>query len=192
MFWKPHFALVLIGAGLAGLAASGLVPGTAEAWPFALAGVAMLAPAAARHNSGAAADHQPSAGDQNGRAAAEEHPAAERPNLPLIEERQEGAWHVYPLEGAMQLAYRDVAGNPSLRRILARELKVGPGKVLLGGIDAADDGYRGFRADRIDLLVDAESGQTVDRNILDWLVKRAVQQSKQRRKVARREAERAE
>jgi hypothetical protein len=191
MSWKPHFALVLIGAGLAGLAASGLIPGTAEAWPFALAGVAMLAPAAGRHSSGTVEDHQPPA-DQDGRAAAEERPAAERPNLPLIEERQEGAWHVYPLEGAMQLAYRDVAGNPSLRRILARELKVGPGKVLLGGIDAADDGYRGFRADRIDLLVDAESGQTVDRNILDWLVKRAVQQSKQRRKVARREAERAE
>jgi hypothetical protein len=191
MSWKPHFALFLAGLGLAGLAASGLVVGTAEAWPFALAGVAMLAPAATRHGSGTVEDRQPPA-DRDGPGAAEEHPAAERSNLPLIEERQEGAWHVYPLEGAMQLAYRDVAGNPSLRRILARELKVGPGKVLLGGIDATDDGYRGFRADRIDLLVDAESGQTVDRNILDWLVKRAVQQSKQRRKVARREAERAE
>ncbi|HEX2553296.1 MAG TPA: hypothetical protein VHL98_06325 [Microvirga sp.] len=174
MFRYPHPALTFIGAGLAALAASGLVPGGAEAWPLALAGVAALAPAAARHD--------PDLSDAGG----------DRPNLDTVEERQEGAWRVYPLDGAMQLAYRDVAGNPSLRRILARELKVGPGKVLLGGIDAVDDGYRGFRADRIDLLVDVETGQTVDRNILDWLVKRALQQAKQRRKGARREADRAE
>ena len=170
----PYLALSFLGAGLAALAASGLVPSGAEAWPLALAGVAALAPAASRD----AAD------------PAEEPASAGRPNLDAVEERQEGAWHVYPLEGAMQLAYRDVAGNPSLRRILARELKVGPGKVLLGGIDAGDDGYRGFRADRIDLLVDGETGRTVDRNILDWLVNRALQQAKRRRKAARREADR--
>jgi hypothetical protein len=171
MSWKARLALFLAAAGAAALAASGLVPGAAEAWPLALAGVAALAPAAAPD-------------------PAEEPAPAGRPNLGTVEERQEGAWHVYPLEGAMQLAYRDVAGNPSLRRILARELKVGPGKVLLGGIDAGDDGYRGFRADRIDLLVDGETGRTVDRNILDWLVNRALQQARRRRKAARRQADR--
>ncbi len=101
-------------------------------------------------------------------------------------------WRVLPIEGAFELSYCDEAGNPTLRRVIARELRIGPGKTILGAIDMAHDGYRGFRADRIDLLVDAESGQTVDRNILDWLVKRALHQSKQRRKAARREADRAE
>ena len=77
------------------------------------------------------------------------------------------------MEGALELRYCDQSGNPSVRRILARELKVGPGKTLLGGIDMADDGYRGFRADRIDAIVDAETGSVIDRNILDWLIKRA-------------------
>ncbi len=104
------------------------------------------------------------------------------------EVRIEGPWRVYPLEGALELHYRDVAGNPSRRRILARELKVGPGKTLLGGIDTADDGYRGFRADRIDSLIDAASGRTVDRNILDWLIARAVRQQKDRRRAAERRA----
>ena len=154
------FPLILIGMGVTALAAFGLTPDGTSAWPLALAGLAVLAP------------------------------EAERTELEPVEERQEGTWHVYPLEGALQLAYRDVAGNPSLRRILARELKVGPGKVLLGGIDVLDDGYRGFRADRIDLLVDAATGETVDRNILDWLVNRALRQAKARRK-AQREADRA-
>jgi len=101
------------------------------------------------------------------------------------QERREGAWLVYPLEGALELYYRDVAGNPSRRHIIARELKVGPGKTLLGGIDMADDGYRGFRADRIVRIVDAETGRTIDRNILDWLIKRAERQASERRKAAR-------
>jgi predicted DNA-binding transcriptional regulator YafY len=100
-------------------------------------------------------------------------------------ERNEGAWHVYPMEGALELRYCDQAGNPSTRRIIVRELKVGPGKTLLGGIDMADDGYRGFRADRIDRIVDAETGEIIDRNILDWLIGRAEQQAKERRKAAR-------
>jgi predicted DNA-binding transcriptional regulator YafY len=97
----------------------------------------------------------------------------------------EGSWRVYPLEGALELHYCDQAGNPSTRRIIARELKVGPGKTLLGGIDMADDGYRGFRADRIDCIVDAETGVAVDRNILDWLIKRAECQAKERRKATK-------
>jgi predicted DNA-binding transcriptional regulator YafY len=105
--------------------------------------------------------------------------------------RDEGAWRVFPLEGTLELHYRDVAGNPSRRRILGHELKVGPGKTLLGGIDQTTDGYRGFRADRIDYLIDVESGQTVDRNILDWLIKRAQRQLKEREKALRQQAEAA-
>lgn len=105
-------------------------------------------------------------------------------NAPL-EERIEGAWRVYPLEGALELHDIDQAGNPSRRWVIARELKVGPGKTLLGGIDMSDDGYRGFRADRIERIVDAKTGRVIGRNILDWLIKRAEQQAKERRKAAR-------
>jgi predicted DNA-binding transcriptional regulator YafY len=100
-----------------------------------------------------------------------------------VEERIEGNWHVYPLEAALELDYVDQAGNPSRRWVIVRELKVGPGKMLLGGIDMADDGYRGFRVDRIERLEDAETGLVVDRNILDWLIKRAERQAKERRKA---------
>ena len=98
-------------------------------------------------------------------------------------ERVEGAWRVYPMEGALELHYFDRAGNPSRRWVLARELKVGPGKMLLGGIDIlSDDGYRGFRVDRIQRLEDAETGLVVEHNILDWLMKRAERQAKARRR----------
>jgi predicted DNA-binding transcriptional regulator YafY len=106
-------------------------------------------------------------------------PARNAPN----EERIEGHWHVYPFEAALELDYVDQAGNQSRRWVIVRELKVGPGKMLLGGIDMADDGYRGFRVDRIERLEDAETGLVVDRNILDWLMKRAERQSKERRKA---------
>jgi predicted DNA-binding transcriptional regulator YafY len=107
------------------------------------------------------------------------------PRNASIEERMEGAWHVYPLEGALEIDYVDQAGNPTRRWVIARELKVGPGKMLLGGIDMADDGYRGFRVDRIERLEDAETGLEVDRNILDWLLKRAERQAKERRTAQR-------
>jgi predicted DNA-binding transcriptional regulator YafY len=100
--------------------------------------------------------------------------------------RDEGAWRVFPLEGALELRYQDVAGNLSRRRVIARELKVGPGKTILGAIDMSDDGYRGFRADRIEWLVDAETGRIVDRNIVDWLIRRAQAQEKERRRAERR------
>ena len=103
-----------------------------------------------------------------------------------VEERIEGAWHVYPFDGALELDYVDQAGNQSRRWVIARELKVGPGKMLLGGIDLGDDGYRGFRVDRIVRLEDAETGIEVDRNILDWLLKRAERQAKERRKAEKR------
>lgn len=102
-----------------------------------------------------------------------------------IEERIEGNWHVYPFDGALEIDYVDQAGNATRRWVIARELKVGPGKMLLGGIDMSDDGYRGFRVDRIERLEDAETGLVVDRNILDWLMRRAERQAKERRKAVR-------
>jgi predicted DNA-binding transcriptional regulator YafY len=102
----------------------------------------------------------------------------------LKDESDQGAWRLAPLEGAYELSYCDEAGNPSRRRVIARELKVGPGKTLLGGIDMADDGYRGFRADRIEYLVDGETGEVVRRNVIDWLLKRAERQEKERRRAA--------
>jgi predicted DNA-binding transcriptional regulator YafY len=110
------------------------------------------------------------------------NPGRNAPN----EERIEGNWHVYPLEAALELDYVDQAGNPSRRWVIVRELKVGPGKMLLGGIDMTDDGYRGFRVDRIERLEDAETGIEVDRNILDWLMKRAQRQAKARKKALQR------
>ncbi|WP_240540077.1 hypothetical protein [Salinarimonas soli] len=87
--------------------------------------------------------------------------------------RDEGAWRVLPFEGAFELSYTDATGQWSVRRLISREVKIGPGKVLLGGFDMATGEYRGFRADRIVRLHDAETGETVDRNIVDWLMKRA-------------------
>jgi predicted DNA-binding transcriptional regulator YafY len=100
-----------------------------------------------------------------------------------IEERIEGNWHVYPFDGALEIDYVDQAGNLTRRWVIVRELKVGPGKMLLGGIDMANDGYRGFRVDRIERLEDAETGLVVDRNILDWLMKRAEWQAKERQRA---------
>ena len=95
-----------------------------------------------------------------------------------------GAWQVVPLEGAYELSYCDEAGNPSRRRVIARELRIGPGTTLLGGIDMENDHYRGFRADRIESLVDGETGEIVCRNVLDWLLKRAMRKGKEHRRAA--------
>jgi predicted DNA-binding transcriptional regulator YafY len=102
----------------------------------------------------------------------------------LKDESAHGGWRLVPLEGAYELSYCDEAGNPSRRRVIARELRIGPGKTLLGGIDMADDGYRGFRADRIEYLVDGETGEIIRRNLIDWLLKRAERQDKERRRAA--------
>ena len=85
-----------------------------------------------------------------------------------------GAWQVLPLEGHFEIVYRDVTGRFSIRRIEALELKVGPGKTLLGGWCAVAEGYRGFRADRIERILDLESGEAAERNVIDWLLKRAT------------------
>lgn len=103
-------------------------------------------------------------------------------------ERPASAWRILPIEGAYELFYCDEFGNASRRRLFARELKVGPGKTLLGGIDQTTDAYRGFRADRIEYLVDRETGEMVRRNVLDWLLTRAARQEKARRAEAKRAA----
>jgi hypothetical protein len=107
-----------------------------------------------------------------------------RESGPAVDHEAAGPWRVVPLEGAYELSYCDEAGHPSQRRVMARELKIGPGKTLLGGIDMATDRYRGFRADRIASLADGETGEIVSRNILDWLLKRAVHRRKERRRAA--------
>src|SRR5918912_805765 len=42
------------------------------------------------------------------------------PDAATPEVRTEGAWRVYPLEGALELHYRDVTGHQSRRRQAAR------------------------------------------------------------------------
>lgn len=108
-----------------------------------------------------------------GRSSAPEARAmpVEPPGLFL--ERQDGAWRVLPIEGRFELVYEDGNGAWSVRRLQAHELKIGPGRVLVGGTDRDRDGYRGFRADRIHRLTDRDSGERVERNILDWLTRRA-------------------
>lgn len=116
-------------------------------------------------------------------APAPAKPVAPRPAQTIVlppAEAKESAWRVLPLEGAFELAYRDAAGNPSLRRVNAVELKIGPGKLLLGGMDGQLDAYRGFRVDRIHSLRAMDSGEVVSRNILDWLMDRAQQQKRAR------------
>jgi len=116
-------------------------------------------------------------------AAAE--PAASRPTTEVVPaeasaEAKDGAWRLLPLDGVFEFAYRDEAGNSSVRRLSGVELKIGPGKLLLGGIDARLEAYRGFRVDRIHSLKAMESGEVVTRNILDWLMDRAHRQERAR------------
>ncbi|MGY2048248.1 hypothetical protein [Methylobacterium sp. JK268] len=100
-------------------------------------------------------------------------------------ERQDGEWRVLPLEGRFELVYEDGRGAWTVRHLAARELKVGPGKVLLGGTDRDRDGYRGFRADRIHRLTDRDTGERVERNLIDWLLRRAEAARRARGRGAR-------
>jgi hypothetical protein len=104
---------------------------------------------------------------------------------PAAEPRREasGAWRVLPLEGRYEIAYADASGRPSRRRIDAAELKVGPGKLLLGGVDADLEAYRGFRVDRINALRAVETGETVNRNIVDWLLAQADRLARAQRRA---------
>ncbi|MET7245048.1 hypothetical protein ABZT49_16965 [Methylobacterium sp. EM32] len=106
-------------------------------------------------------------------------------------ERQDGAWRVLPIEGRFELVYEDGNGAWSVRRLQAHELKIGPGRVLVGGTDRDRDGYRGFRADRIHRLTDRDTGERVERNVLDWLTRRAEATRRARAAALRREARRS-
>jgi len=99
---------------------------------------------------------------------------------PATGERQEGRWRVLPLEGTFEIVYEDSRGAWSTRRVEARELKLGPGRTLLGGIDRGRGGYRGFRADRIRRLTDPASATRIEAGILDWLLARAEAQRRER------------
>ncbi|MDR7037236.1 hypothetical protein J2X36_001983 [Methylobacterium sp. BE186] len=105
---------------------------------------------------------------------------------PRPAERQEGAWRVLPLEGSFELVYEDGNGAWSARRLEARELKLGPGRTLIGGIDRGRGGYRGFRVDRIRRLTDGATGQRVEAGILDLLLARAEAQRRERSAAMRR------
>lgn len=110
------------------------------------------------------------------------------------------AWRTLPLNGHFDLVYEDAAGAWSNRSLDARELKLGPGRTLLGGIDARRGGYRGFRVDRIRRLVDGATGERIETGILDRLLGRAEaqrradalrikRQARARRRVAARPVE---
>ena len=96
-------------------------------------------------------------------------------------------WRNLPLSGSFEVVYRDGRGLWSIRRLTAHELRLGPGKALLGGTDRDRDGYRGFRADHIRRLTDRDTGERVEANVLDWLLKRAEREARQ---TARQESRR--
>jgi predicted DNA-binding transcriptional regulator YafY len=85
-------------------------------------------------------------------------------------------WRTLPLDGRFDLVYEDATGAWSSRSLDARELKLGPGRTLLGGIDARRGGYRGFRVDRIRRLTDGATGERIETGILDQLLGRAEAQ----------------
>lgn len=91
-------------------------------------------------------------------------------------ERTAAGWRTLPLEGRFDLVYEDAVGAWSNRSLDARELRLGPGRTLLGGIDARRGGYRGFRVDRIRRLVDGATGERIETGILDRLLARVEAQ----------------
>lgn len=99
---------------------------------------------------------------------------------PDAEERRDGAWRVRPLEGRFEIVYEDARGIWSTRRVTAHELRLGPGRTLLGGIDRGQGGYRGFRVDRIRRLTDGDGPTRIEAGILDWLLARAERQRRER------------
>lgn len=95
-------------------------------------------------------------------------------------ERREGAWQVLPIEGAFEVVYEDVRGAWTTRTLDARELKLGPGRTLLGGIDRASGLYRGLRVDRVRRLSEPAASVRLETGILDWLLARAQAQRRAR------------
>ena len=106
-------------------------------------------------------------------------------------ERQNGAWRVLPIEGRFALVYEDGNGARSVRHLAAHELKIGPGRVLVGGTDQHRGGYRCFRADRIRRLSERDTGERIERNILDWLTRRAEATRRNRAAALRSTARRS-
>jgi predicted DNA-binding transcriptional regulator YafY len=100
--------------------------------------------------------------------------SGDRLEAPL--ETASNAWRTLPLDGHFDLVYEDATGAWSNRSLEARELKLGPGRTLLGGIDARRGGYRGFRVDRIRRLTDGATGERIETGILDRLLGRAEAQ----------------
>lgn len=91
-----------------------------------------------------------------------------------------GAWRTLPLEGTFEVVYEDARGAWTTRTLDARELKLGPGRTLLGGTDRAHGLYRGLRADRIRRLTEPATGTRIETGILDWLLARAEAQRRRR------------
>ncbi|CAM2902242.1 hypothetical protein JHFBIEKO_2891 [Methylobacterium mesophilicum] len=110
-----------------------------------------------------------------------------RPAGPV--ESPSGAWRTLPLAGHFDLVYEDATGAWSNRSLSARELKLGPGRTLLGGVDARRGGYRGFRVDRIRRLTDGATGERIETGILDRLLGRADAQRRADAMRIRRQAQ---
>ena len=79
------------------------------------------------------------------------------------------AWRILPVSGIFDIVYEDKTGAWFSRTLEARELKLGPGRTLLGGIDLARGLYRGLRVDRIRRLTDHATGERIETGILDRL-----------------------
>ncbi|BAU91819.1 hypothetical protein MPPM_3214 [Methylorubrum populi] len=109
-------------------------------------------------------------------------PASPAPAAPPVGEARD-AWRTLPLEGTFEVVYEDARGAWTTRTLDARELKLGPGRTLLGGTDRAHGLYRGLRADRIRRLTEPASGTRIETGILDWLLARAQAQRQAQRKV---------
>ena len=92
----------------------------------------------------------------------------------------QGAWRTLPLEGRFEVVYEDARGAWTTRTLDARELKLGPGRTLLGGTDRAHGLYRGLRADRIRRLTEPATGTRIETGILDWLLARPEAQRRAR------------
>lgn len=103
-----------------------------------------------------------------------------RAPAPASDDGVQGAWRTLPLEGRFEVVYEDARGAWTTRTLDARELKLGPGRTLLGGTDRAHGLYRGLRADRIRRLTESASGTRIETGILDWLLARAEAQRKAR------------
>lgn len=93
-----------------------------------------------------------------------------------------------PIEGRFEIVYEDGRGAWSTRILDARDLKLGPGRTLLGGIDRAHGLYRGLRADRMRRLTDRAASVRIEAGILDWLLARAEAQRRDRARAIRRAA----